>query len=83
MVREGLGEYPYLLMPINICPGDCNNQLEIMNMSIDEDNWKSVVMVKRRSRKVRRFSSNEFWRNIGCLILAPTFGLGGKILWKK
>ena len=34
-------------------------------------------------RKVRRFSSCEFWNNIGCLVSAPTFGLGGSRLWEK
>ena len=32
--------------------------------------------------KVRRFSSCEFWKNIGCLVSAPTFGLGGSRLWE-
>ena len=34
-------------------------------------------------QKVRRFSSNGFWKNIGCLISAPTFDLGVSRLWKK
>ena len=46
-------------------------------MKVDEDNGKSVGMVNRRARNIRRFSSNEFWKIIGCLISAPTFGLGG------
>ena len=36
-----------------------------------------------RYQNFRRVSSNEFWNNIGCLVLAPTFGLGGSRLWKK
>ena len=36
-----------------------------------------------RYRKVRRFSSSGFWENIGCLVSAPTFGLGGSRLWEK
>ena len=36
-----------------------------------------------RYRKVRRFYRNEFWKNIGCLVSAPTFGLGGLKLWEK
>ena len=27
--------------------------------------------------------SCEFWKNIGCLVSAPTFGLGGSRLWEK
>ena len=34
-----------------------------------------------RYLKVRQFSSNEFWRNIGCLVSAPTLGIGGSRLW--
>ena len=34
-------------------------------------------------RKVRRFSSNEFWKNIGCLVSDPTFGIGGLSIWDK
>ena len=30
-----------------------------------------------RYQKVLRFSSNEFWKNIGCLVSDPTFGIGG------
>ena len=36
-----------------------------------------------RYRNVRRFSSNEFWKNISCLVLALTFGLGRSRLWDK
>ena len=27
--------------------------------------------------------SCEFWKNIGCLLSEPTFGLGGSRLWEK
>ena len=40
-------------------------------------------MEKGRAQKFRRFSSNEFWKNIGCLISAPTFGIGGYRMWDK
>ena len=36
-----------------------------------------------RYRKFCRFSSNEFCKNIGCLVSAPIFGLGGLRLWEK
>ena len=40
-------------------------------------------MIKGRARKFQRFSRNGFWKNIGCLISAPTFGLGGSRMWEK
>ena len=46
-------------------------------MNMDEENGKYVVMVDEGSRKFWRFSSNEFWKNLGCLVSAPTFGIGG------
>ena len=76
-------EYHYLLMFIKIWPGDYNNHLERMNMEVDEENGKSAGMVNGRNRKVRRFSSNEFWKNIGCLISAPTFCLLVSRPWKN
>ena len=52
-------------------------------MKVDEDNVKAVAMVNGRYEKFWRFSSNEFCRNIGCLFLDPTFGIGGSRLWEK
>ena len=46
-------------------------------MMVDQDNGISVGMVKGRTWKVWRFSINEFWRDIDCLVLDTTFGLGG------
>ena len=78
-----MSEHPYLVTLMNIWPGYGKKKLERMNMNVDEDNGKSAGMVKGRARKVWHFSSNEFWKNIGCLISAPTFGLGGSMLWEK
>ena len=50
---------------------------------MDEENGKQRVKGNVRYLKVRRFSSSEFWKNIGCLVSAPTFGLGGLRLWEK
>ena len=36
-----------------------------------------------RYQKVRWFSINECWKNIGCLVSAPNFGLRGFRLWEK
>ena len=34
-------------------------------------------------QKLRWFTRNEFWKNIGCIVSAPTFGLGESRLWEK
>ena len=80
--REGSSEYPYLIMLIKLWPGNFNNKLKRINLKVYEDNGKSLVMVNGRYQNVRRFSSNEFWRNIYFLVSAPTFGLGGSRLWE-
>ena len=54
-----------------------------MNQKVNEENGKVLNKGNVRYRKVCRFSSNEFWRNISCLVSAPTFGLGGSRLWEK
>ena len=58
-----------------------NNQLERINMKMGGVNGKSKGMVNGQNRKFRQFSSNEFWKNIGCLVSAPTFFLGVSRLW--
>ena len=50
---------------------------------MDEYNGKALVKGNVRYRKFRRFSSNGFWKNIGCLVSAHNFGLGGSRLWEK
>ena len=82
IVREGCSE-PYLLMLIKLWPGDWISQLKRMNKKVDEENGKLLNKGNVRYRKVRRFSSNELWKNIGCLVSASTFGLGGLRLWEK
>ena len=64
-------------------PEDWNNQSERTSMKVEEENVKAVGMVNGQYLKVRRFSSNEFWKNIGCLVSDPTFGRGGSKLWDK
>ena len=83
VVREGSSEFPYLLMSIILWPGDCMTQLKRMNQKVDEDNGKALNKGNVWYQKVHQFSSNEFWKNIGCLVSAPTFGLGGSRLWEK
>ena len=81
VVREGSREFPYLLMLINIWPGYWKTRLKRMKQKVDEENGKALVKVNVRYRKIRQFSSNEFCKNIGCLVLDPTFGIGGSRLW--
>ena len=68
-------------MLMKICPRYWKNKFYKINIKMDEGNGKAVGMVNGRARKVRRFSSNGFWKNIGCLISAPTFGLWGFRMW--
>ena len=55
VVREGLIEYPCLIMFTKIWPGDWNNQLERTNTKVDKDNGKAARMVNGRAQAVRQF----------------------------
>ena len=46
--REGLSEYPYLLILMEIWHGDWNNSSKRTYMKVDEDNGKAVGMVNGR-----------------------------------
>ena len=65
---------------MNIWTGYRENQLKRVNIRVDEEIGRAKVMIKGRMRKVLWFTRNEFRKNIGCLILSPTFGIGGSIL---
>ena len=54
-----------------------------MNQKVDEENGKALGKSNVKYRKVCQVFSNEFWKNIGCLVSAPNFGLGGSRLWDK
>ena len=82
VVREGCSE-PYLNFLIKPWPGYWIDQLKRMNLKSDEENGKQLVKGNVWYCKVRRFSSCEFWKNIGCLVSAPTFGFGMSRLWEK
>ena len=70
-------------MLIKLWPGDWIDWLRRMNRKVDEENGKQLVKGNVWYCKFLRFSSCEFWKNIGCLISAPTFGLGGSRLWEN
>ena len=82
VVIEGSSE-PYLLMLIKLWHGDWISQFKRTNRRVDEENGKALNKGNVRYRKICRFSSNEFWRKMCCLVSAPTFGLGGSRLWEK
>ena len=68
LIRDRLSEYSYLLLLMNIWPRDWKNKLKRTNMKVDKENGKAAGMVNGRYQKFRWFSSNKFWKNIGCLI---------------
>ena len=70
-------------MLMRLWPGDCKDQLHQMNNKVDEENGRGGIQYNGRFRKLWRFSRNEFWKNIGCLLSAHTFGLGGLRLREK
>ena len=80
VVRERSSEFPYLLILIKLWPGNRKTQLKKIYHRVEEETWKVLGKVNVRYRKVCRLSRNEFWKNIGCLVSAPTFGLGGSRL---
>ena len=65
VVRERSSEFPYLLMLIKICPRNWKTRFNRMNQKVDEENGKVLVKDNVRYQTVRRFSRNEFWKNIG------------------
>ena len=83
VVRERSSEFPYLPMLIKMWPINWKIQFKSMNHKVDQENCKSLGKGNVRYGKVRRFSSNTFWKNIGCLVSAPNFGLRGSRLWDK
>ena len=76
-VIEGSSEFPYLLILIKLWPVDFITRLNRINQKVDEENGKVLNKGNVRYRKVCQFPSNDYWKNIGCLVSAPTFGLGG------
>ena len=76
-VGDDVKELPYLLMLMKLWPGDWEEQLERMNKILDDEDGRLGTQENGRFWKLQRFSRNELWKNIGCLLLAPTFGLGG------
>ena len=81
-VGDDVKELPYLLMLMKSWPGDLEEKLKQTNNNVDEDNGRGGTQENRKLRKLQQFSREKFWKNIGCLLSAPNFGLGGSILWE-
>ena len=64
-------------MLIKLLPENWKTRLKRMNKKVDEENGKTLRKGNVWYQKVIWFSTNEFWNNIGCIVSAPTFGLGG------
>ena len=68
-------------MFIKLWHGYCKTQFKSINVKGGEYNGKSMGMWNGRYRNFLRFSSNEFLKNLGCLVSNPTFGIGGSKIW--
>ena len=55
-------------MLVKLWHGDWISQLKRMNLKVDEENRKALNKGNVRYRKVCRFSSNEFLKNVGCIV---------------
>ena len=68
---------------MRLWPGDWEDQLHRMNKKVGGDNGRGGTQENGQFWNLKRFSRNEFWNNIGCLLSAHTFGLGGSRLWEN
>ena len=48
-------------MLMKLWPGYWKNRLEIINIKVDEENGKSVIMVNGQAQKVLWFLINDFF----------------------
>ena len=65
-------------MRIMLWPGDWDDHLNRINKKVDEDNDRWGTQENGKVWNLQRFSRKKLWENIGSLISAPTFGLGGE-----
>ena len=77
--RGGLDGYPYLKHLLHLWPGDWVNQMKQMNEAVGMNNH--VTVSGGGKRLVRPFRRQEFWKCIGCVLSAVTYGKKGKKLW--
>ena len=81
MVREVLSAHIYLSILMKLWPSYWESQLKRINIKVGVENGRSMGRI--RILKVQQFSSNEYCKNIGYIISAPTFGIRGSVLCKK
>ena len=77
-VIEGSSEFPYVLMLINIWPGNWNTQFKRTNQKVDEENGKSLGKVNVQYQKVHRFPEMNFGRTLVVLFQLLSLVLGGQ-----
>ena len=77
--REGLDGFPYLKHLIKLWPGDQEKQTEKMNEAVTMKN--RVILNGGEKRQVKKFTRQEFWKCIGCILSAATYGKKGRNLW--
>ena len=78
---EGLDGFPYLKHLIKLWPGDWEKQMEIMNEAVTMKN--RVIFNGGGKRQVKNFTRQEFWKFIGCILSAVTYGKKGRNLWSE
>ena len=77
--RKGLDGYTYLKHLIRLWPGDWEKQKEKMNEAVSMKNH--VTLNGGGKRQVKKFIRKEFWKCIGCILSAVTYGKKGRNLW--
>ena len=79
--REGLDGYPYLKHLIKFWPGDWERQMEKMNEAVCMNNRDTLNGGGKR--QVKKLKSQEFWKCIGCILSAVTYGKKRRKLWSE
>ena len=72
---------PYLKHLIKFWPVDWEKQMEKMNEAVCMKN--RVTLNGGGKRQVKKFTRQEFWKCIGCFLLAVTNGKKGSKLWSE
>ena len=79
--QEGLDGFPYLKHLIKLWPGDWEKQMEKINEAVTMKNC--VTVNGGGKRQVKKFTRQEFWKCIGCILWAVTYGKKGRNLWSE
>ena len=76
--REGLDGFPYLKHVIKLWPGDWEKEMGKMNEAVTMKN--RVTLNGGGKWQVKKFTRQEFWKCIGCILSAVTYGKKGRNL---